>query len=102
MVQWINARAPRRAGFGDRVWAVFSALLLRPEPVEMVEQCFNFLPRTFRWRGDVWRVRSVVRVWDRPRAGIRPPRRYFEVTCGQSGSYILIHDLHVGIWHLSV
>ena len=100
MVQWINARAPRRAGFSDRVWAAFCALLRRPEPVEMVEERFNFLPRTFRWRGDIWRVRSVVRIWDQPRAGIRPPRRYFEVTCGQ-GSFILIHDLHVGIWHLS-
>jgi hypothetical protein len=102
MVQGIGARAARQARLGERVWAALVALLQRPEPVEMVEQRFNYLPRIFRWRGDVWRVRSVVRVWDRPGTQLHPPRRYFEIICGQSGRHILIQDLQIGAWHLSV
>jgi hypothetical protein len=100
MLQSISARTPRRLGFGARVMGAFGVLFMRPEPIEMVEQRFNFLPRTFRWRGGLCRVRSIVRVWDQRRSSLRPPRRYFEVICGQGGSYILTQDLRVGAWHM--
>ena len=102
MVQWISARAPRRIGSGSRAWSALGALFRRPEPVEMVEQRFNFLPRCFRWRGDLWRVRSIVRVWDRPSTALLPPRRYFEVSCGQRDNYVLVQDLRIGVWYLSL
>jgi len=102
MVQWISARAPRRVGYGSRVWSAVGALFRRPEPVEMLDQRFNFLPRSFRWRGDVWRVRSIARVWDRPSTALLPPRRYFEVNCGQRDSYILVQDLRIDVWYLSL
>jgi hypothetical protein len=82
--------------------AMLAALLSPIEPVELLEQRFNFLPRSFRWRGGIWRVRVVVQVWERPRAGLRPARRYFEVICGQGSGCVLFQDLHVGTWHVSL
>ena len=110
MVQRISALSSRprvrlakhRPGLGGRVWAMLAELFERAEPIELFEQRFNFLPRSFRWRGDLRRVRAVVRVWELPGVGMRPARRYFEVLCGQGGSYILFQDLHIGTWHVSL
>jgi len=96
------ALTPRHVRTGSRVRAHLAALLGRSEPIDLVEQRFNFLPRRFRWRGDLRRVRAVARVWERPRGALRPPRRYFEVICGQGGRFILFQDLHVGTWHVSM
>jgi hypothetical protein len=110
MVQRIGAYSSRTfgghmQGRRDLAGWVRTALALlsgRAEPVDLLDQRFNFLPRSFRWRGDLWRVRSIVRVWEQPRAGMRPSRRYFEVTCGPSGRYILFQDLQIGTWHVNV
>jgi hypothetical protein len=110
MVQRISAFSSRSYGghtkdrHGLAGWARAGLALLRArvEPVDLLDQRFNFLPRSFRWRGDLWRVRSIVRVWEQPRAGMRPSRRYFEVTCGPGGRHILFQDLQIGTWHVSV
>jgi hypothetical protein len=102
MVQRISAIAPRRAGFADRLYALLGPLFRRAEPVAIVEQRFNFLPRSFRWRGDLRRVRHIARVWDCAHIGRRAPRRYFEVVCQDGGICVLFQDLNVGTWHLSL
>jgi hypothetical protein len=110
MVQRISAFSSRSFGghtearrdLAGWVRAGLARLGGRAEPVDLLDQRFNFLPRSFRWRGDLWRVRSIVRVWEQPRAGMRPSRRYFEVTCGLGGRYILFQDLLIGTWHVSV
>ena len=110
MVQRISALSPRSSGgrgpahSGLAAWirASLAALTFRVEPVDLLDQRFNFLPRSFRWRGDLWRVRSIVRMWEQPRAGWRPSRRYFEVTCGPGSCHILFQDLQIGTWHVSL
>jgi hypothetical protein len=110
MVQRISALSSRSAGghgqgrIGLAAWVRTSLAELtgRVEPVDLLDQRFNFLPRSFRWRGDIWRVRSIVRVWEHPRAGWRPSRRYFEVTCGPGSCHILFQDLRIGTWHVSL
>jgi hypothetical protein len=109
MVQRIVAPTLIRSGVGGRVLARIAALLRRAEPVELIAQRYNFLPYSFRWRGDLRRVRVVARVWEdagRPFSAVgmaaRPPRRYFEVRCGEGGSYVLFQDLRLGTWHMSV
>ena len=91
-----------RTGFASRVGAWLAELSSRAEPIDLLDQRFNFLPRSFRWRGDLWRVRSIVRVWEQPRAGWRPSRRYFEVTCGPGSCHVLFQDLGIGTWHVSL
>jgi len=110
MVQRISALSPRSSGgrgqggigLAARVRASLAELTGRVEPIELLDQRFNFLPRRFRWRGDLWRVHSIVRVWEQPRAGWRPSRRYFEVTCGPGSCHILFQDLRIGTWHVSL
>ena len=110
MVQRISAFSSRsfgdhlkdRPGFAGWVRAGPALVRGRVEPVDLLDQRFNFLPRSFRWRGDLWRVRSIERVWEQPNARLRPSRRYFEVTCGPGGRYILFQDLQIGTWHVSV
>ena len=91
-----------RQGLVDWVRAGLSIFTPRVEPVDLLDQRFNFLPRSFRWRGDLWRVRSIVRVWEQQHGGLRPSRRYFEVTCGPNSHYILFQDLRIGTWHVSL
>jgi len=110
MVQRISALSPRssyRHGqdrIGLVVWlrARLEELTRRVEPVDLLDQRFNFLPRSFRWRGDLWRVRSIERVWEQPCASWRPSRRYFEVTCGPGSCHVLFQDLRIGTWHVSL
>jgi hypothetical protein len=102
MVQRTGAWPRRLWPAGGRAWLLLRGLLQRAEPIELVARQFNFLPHRFRWRGDLWRVRAVARVWEQPRSGARPPRRYFEVICGHGGSYVLFQDLQVGTWHMSL
>src|SRR3954451_1643792 len=110
MVQRISALSSRSSGGygqarnGLATWgrASLAELTSRAEPIDLLDQRFNFLPRSFRWRGDLWRVRSIVRVWDQPRVGWRPSRRYFEVTCGPSSRHIIFQDLQIGTWHMSL
>jgi hypothetical protein len=110
MVQRISALSPRSSGghgqarIGLSAWlrAKLVQLTSRVEPVDLLDQRFNFLPRSFRWRGNLWRVRSIVRVWEQPCVGWRPARRYFEVTCGPGSCHILFQDLGIGTWHVSL
>ena len=110
MVQRISALSPRsydrhglgRIGLAGWVRARLAELTGRVEPVDLLDQRFNFLPRSFRWRGDLWRVRSIERVWEQSRGGRRPARRYFEVTCGPGNCHILFQDLRIGTWHVSL
>src|SRR3954454_24784843 len=110
MVQRISALSSRssvgygeaRNGLAPGVRASLAELTSRVEPIDLLDQRFNFLPRSFRWRGDLWRVRSIVRVWEQPRAGWQPSRRYFEVTCGPGSCHILFQDLQIGTWHVSL
>ena len=102
MVQRISALAPAQAGLLDRVWAMLVSCVARTEPVDLVDQRWNFLPHRFRWRGDLQRVRAVARVWEQPQLGLQPARRYFEVICGQGKRYILFQDVQVGTWHMSL
>lgn len=84
------------------LWSLFQAFFVAPEPVELLEQRFNFLPRTFRWRGTLCRVRSVTHVWDHGYRWGGTPRRYFRVTCHRGECYILFQNLHVGTWHIDI
>ncbi len=102
MVQRINALAPKQPGLIDRVFATLSSLAMRGEPIEVIDQRFNFLPHRFRWRGDMRRVRAVAQVWEQPGAAWRPARRYFEVICGQDKRYVLFQDVQLGTWHMNV
>ena len=110
MVQRISALSPRSStGYGQArnglvTWARMrlAELTSRVEPIDLLDQRFNFLPRSFRWRGDLWRVRSIVRVWEQPCAKWRSSRRYFEVTCGPGSCHILFQDLRIGTWHVSL
>jgi hypothetical protein len=110
MVQRISALSPRsshrpgqgRIGLAGWVRARLAELTSRVEPVDLLDQRFNFLPHRFRWRGDLWRVRSIERVWEQSRSGWVPPRRYFEVTCGTGSCHILFQDLRIGTWHVSL
>jgi hypothetical protein len=110
MVQRISALSHRssdryaqgRIGLAGWVHARLEALTRRVEPIDLLDQRFNFLPRSFRWRGDLWRVRSIVRIWEQPCATWRPSRRYFEVTCGPGSCHILFQDLQIGTWHVSL
>lgn len=102
MVQRMSAVGPWRADGFSRLRSLLRALGRHAEPVALIEQHFNFLPRSFRWRGDLRRVRVVARVWELPRLGWRPPRRYFEVVCHDEGTYLLFQDLSIGTWHVSV
>ena len=102
MVQRISALAPKQPGIFDRTWAVLVSLVMRAEPIELLDQRFNFLPQRFRWRGSLWRVRAVARVWEQPQAGLQPARRYFEVICGPSQRYVLFQDVQIGTWHVSL
>jgi hypothetical protein len=102
MVQRISALASKQPGILERTWALLVALFVRAEPIELVDQRFNFLPHCFRWRGGVRRVRMVSRVWEQPRSGLQPPRRYYEVICGQGQRYVLFQDVRIGTWHMSL
>ena len=110
MVQRISAFSsqspggPLRARQGLVGWlrAGLACFARRVEPVDLLDQRFNFLPRSFRWRGDLWRVRSIERVWEQSHSGLRPSRRYFEVICGQGSRYTLFQDLRIGTWHVSL
>lgn len=98
MVQWIGIRAPQRVGFRARLLA---SLCPSGEPVELIEQRFNFLPQRFRWRGVLWRVRRINAVWEQPRRW-RQPRRYFRVICQDDSQHMLYQDLTFGTWHVRV
>jgi hypothetical protein len=74
----------------------------RAEPIAIVEQRFNFLPRSFRWRGNLQSIRQIARVWERTYTSRRAPRRYFEVICQDNSTRVLFQDLSVGTWHVSV
>lgn len=102
MIQHISAGSPTYASVFARGWAWLAAIWQQSEPIELVEQRFNFLPDRFRWRGDMRRVRAVTRVWEWPSDGVRPARRYFEVRCGRDQSFVLFQDVHIGTWHMSV
>ena len=110
MVQRISAFLPRSSGgpgqgrIGIAAWvrARLAELTRQVEPIDLLDQRFNFLPRSFRWRGDLWRVRSIVRVWEQPQIGWQSSRRYFEVTCGPGSCHILFQDLRIGTWHVSL
>jgi hypothetical protein len=94
--------APRRSeGLFDRLRALLDACRRRAEPIELVEQQFNYLPRTFRWHGRLWRVQQILGIHEQRRAE-REGRRYFRVRCQDDRSYLLYQDLHIGTWHVSM
>lgn len=102
MVQRINALASASPSLFERVWDAWETLFVRAEPIEVLDQRFNFLPHCFRWRGNMWRVRSVARVWEQPQSALQPPRRYYEVICGQGLRYVVFQDVRIGTWHMSL
>jgi hypothetical protein len=97
----VDVSLARRQGLLTQITEWFKAVTARPEPVDLIEQRFNFLPYAFRRRGAVRRVRTIVKIWDHGRIGRRPPRRYFHITCQGGDGYVLFQDLHMGTWHLS-
>ncbi len=70
------------------------------EPAELIAQRNNFLPRLFRWRGVIWRVRMVQGIWEETR-GFGGPRRYFQIVCQDDQPRMLYQDLRIGTWHVS-
>ena len=103
MIQQISASTPAGTGVFARGWAWLAALWQRSEPIDVVEQRFNFLPDRFRWRGDTRRVRAVTRVWERPSDG-GPGAARLEVgvgaikalCCFKMCGWHLAHE-HVGV-----
>lgn len=101
MTHGVGAFAPRRIGdSADRHWSLLPLIQQRVEPVELVAQRFNFLPRVFRWRGNLWRVQQITNIYEH--GTDRQARRYFRVRCQDDRSYLLYQDLRIGTWHLSV
>ncbi len=96
MIQVIEARAQQRAGLAPRMLMALGWGVRGNEPVLLIEQRFNFLPLNFRWRGALWRVRSVVAVQE------RGARRYFRVICQDGSRHMLFQDLTLGTWHVRV
>ena len=95
-----SIRVLRQHHLIERLSSLLSARVGWSEPVELIEQHFNFLPRIFRWRGSLWYVRRVVKVWDYAGSGWQPSRRYFQVICQEDRSYVLFQDLSIGTWHV--
>lgn len=96
MIQVIETRAQQRSGLAPRMLMALRWGARGDEPVQLIEQRFNFLPLTFRWRGALWRVRSIVSVQD------RGARRYFRVICQDDSRYMLFQNLRLGTWHVRV
>jgi hypothetical protein len=71
------------------------------EAVEMIDLRYRFLPRLFRWRGQVHNVEWVERNWTQSqrRAKQRAERRFFRVRCA-STALELYQDLRSGTWHV--
>ena len=102
MTHGVGMFAPRYGeGFSDRIRSVVDVFRQRVEPVELVEQQFNFLPRAFRWHGRLWRVQQILDIHER-RGSAQAARRYFRVLCQDHRSYLLYQDLHIGTWHVSM
>lgn len=72
----------------------------RVEPVELHAQRFGYQPRCFRWRGMLYRVYRIERVWEQSTRGNRAARRYFIVRCADEQRYTLFQDLTIGTWHM--
>lgn len=102
MVQVAGDMFARREHAFERIRFQLERLFARPEPIEVVEQRYNFLPQRFRWRGNTWRVRRVVRIWDYEHNALMPPRRYFRVLCQDDAAHTVFQDLRLGTWHMSV
>lgn len=71
------------------------------EAVEMIDLRFQFLPRLFRWRGQIYNVESVENSWtqSRRRGKHRTERRFFRVQCA-STTLELYQDLRSSTWHV--
>lgn len=76
---------------------MLNRVLTEPEPIELLERRYNYLPRRFRWRGSMRYIGEVVSVWDE--ANQQRPRRYFQVAC-RGEEYLLFQDLRLGMWYL--
>lgn len=75
----------------------------REHPIEPVELCarrFGYQPARFRWRGMLYRVACIERVWEETARRDHAARRYFAVRCGNNQEYMLFQDLQIGTWHL--
>src|SRR3989442_254074 len=96
----VSIRVLRQHHLIARLSSLLSTFVVWSEPIELVEQRFNFLPRVFHWRGDVWRVRRIVKIWEYDGKGRRSSRRYFQVLCQEERCYVLFQDLSIGTWHL--
>lgn len=101
MVDSLRALPGARGGRIKRLLGRYACWPMRDEPIEVIEQWFNYLPGRFRWRGSVQRVRWVLSSWERSRAGRRAARRYFQVICHEGTDHIVYQDLQVGTWHVS-
>jgi hypothetical protein len=75
------------------------------ESIEMLNRKFRYLPRTFRWRGQRYEVKSVERCWTvsrwTPWLGLRRrvERHYFRVQCLE-GVFDLYQDIRSGAWYV--
>ena len=102
MTHGVGVFAPRRnEGLFDHLLTLLDTFRQRAEPIELVEQQFNYLPRTFRWHGRLWRVQQILNIHEQ-RVNEREGRRYFQVLCQDYHSYLLYQDLHIGTWHVSM
>lgn len=83
-----------------RALAKRAAWFTAPEPIELTEQRFRFLPQRFRWRGGLRRVRAIIRVWEHSGTRWQAPRRYFRIVCQDGCGLTLFQDLRVGTWYI--
>lgn len=72
----------------------------RSEPIELCRRRFGYQPARFRWRGVVYRVARIERVWEETARRGRAARRYFIVQCGPGERFTLFQDLAIGAWRL--
>ena len=70
------------------------------ETVEM-ERRFQYLPGTFRWRGQRYEIDVVERSWTVAGRSWRRhvQRRFYQVRCSE-GVFEIFQDLKTGIWWL--
>ena len=72
------------------------------EQIQVCDKRFNYFPKTFRWRGETYHVRSVDRCWTVTRRRLlgSVERHCFRVrTAG--GVYDLHQDLDRNEWYLA-
>lgn len=73
-------------------------LAVRREPIRLITRRHNYFPQRFMWRGQQYRVHSVVRAWTEMKR--KGAWHFFRVRCPE-GVFDLCQDLSLNAWYLA-